>query len=271
MSEIVNNLKQPILIWEGVYKNFEEANIYSVGNGFSGEKWSENSTKVIIESLEMMRLKKTIPHFHKQRTIILVPIVCMLLDNLKTFKILDFGGGFGIGFLALKESLIMKNQLYEYYVVELPEVCEKAKSVFKKYLPEDLSNKRILFEHSIPERRKYDLVYSASAIQYISNWKSVLKDLVKSRPQLLLLSDLFAGSIPTFATLQNYYGSKIPHWFLNIEEVIHLMEELGYALKMNVSDFSRRLGVDGNLPMENFPSANQLGATCNLLFTKIYD
>lgn len=271
MSEIINNPPPLISIWEGVYDNFEEAKINSVGSGFSGEKWSENSTNVIIQCLEMMRLKKNIPQFHKQRAIILIPIVCMLLNHLKNLKILDFGGGFGIGFLALKESLVMQDEMYEYDVIELPEVCDEAKKVFAQYLPEDLSSKRIVFENLIPQDKKYDLVYSASAIQYIADWKSMLKELVKSRPQFLLLSDVFAGPIPTFATLQNYYGSKIPHWFFNIEEVVLSMAGLGYALKINASDFSRRLGVDGGLPMENFPLVNKLSCTCNLLFTKIYD
>ena len=43
---------------------------------------------------------------------------------------------------------------------------------------------------------------------------------------------MFLGNIKSFVTLQNYYESKIPHWFLNFNEFNEFMKNNGYKLKL---------------------------------------
>ena len=85
-------------------------------------------------------------------------------------------------------------------------------------------------------------------------------------PRLLILSGLTAGDIETFVTYQNYYGSKVPAWFWNVNEIISAVENLSYSLiYKSVLAFSY-LGKIQPLPMENFPPKYRLERECNLMF-----
>ena len=68
--------------------------------------------------------------------------------------------------------------------------------------------------------------------------------------------------------MQNYYGCKIPVRFLNRDDVIRTIEDLGYRLIYKALHFSKRLGKEGPLPMDNFPVENRLEHPCQLLFQK---
>ena len=41
---------------------------------------------------------------------------------------------------------------------------------------------------------------------------------------------MFVGNIKSFVSLQNYYKSKIPHWFINFNEFNNYLHSLGYIL-----------------------------------------
>ena len=91
------------------------------------------------------------------------------------------------------------------------------------------------------------------------------------KPKYILLSDIFAGSIKSYATLQNYYDSKIPHWFLNLNEILDIFSSNGYELVMKTYATSRRLGVEDILPMSNFPEELRLTQTLHLLLKNKVD
>ena len=110
-----------------------------------------------------------------------------------------------------------------------------------------------------------NLIYSSSAIQYVEDWRGILESLAAYGAKYLLLSDVFAGDIPGFVTLQNYYGSRIPHWFINLDELVSVAAENGYELMMKTVSTSRRLGADDILPMNNFPPEYRLDYSLHLL------
>jgi putative methyltransferase (TIGR04325 family) len=118
---------------------------------------------------------------------------------------------------------------------------------------------------------KFDLVYAASSLQYVENWQKLIENFIELGPKYILLSDVFAGNINSYVSLQNYYGSKIPHWFLSLKEVLAIFEISGYKMIMKSYATSRRLAFEDFLPMNNFPTELQLPQTLNLLFHKICD
>jgi len=95
-----------------------------------------------------------------------------------------------------------------------------------------------------------------------------LTDLAAYNSEYILLSDVFAGSNPSFVSLQNYYDSKIPHWFINFDELIEVLDSIGYQLKMKSYAGSRRLHFDDTLPMDNFPEQYRVKQTLHLLIQK---
>ena len=51
-------------IWEGVYPNFKEAEMFRVGSGFSGATYSKRSMEAAKDCQMALRSNKPIPIFH---------------------------------------------------------------------------------------------------------------------------------------------------------------------------------------------------------------
>ena len=247
-------------IWEGVYSNFQEAYKFRVGLGFSGSTYIKRSMEVAIKCRMALRNNRPIPIFHKQRGIYLPITVGMMLGSSDKIKVLDFGGGLGIGYMSLQESIGSEVANVNYNIIEVPEVCQIASDL---HVGNDL-----VYSSHLPTTGVFDLIHAASSIQYIEKWKDVLIKFTQLEPEYILLSDIFAGHIQSYVTLQNYYESKIPHWMLNIEEILQLFKIKGYRLVMKEYANSRRLDAQDILPMINFPEELRLSQTLHLLFRK---
>jgi hypothetical protein len=88
-------------------------------------------------------------------------------------------------------------------------------------------------------------------------------------PELLVLVGITAGGrIPTFATLQNYYGNWLPVWFWNQNEFVSFIEGLGYECILSQDAEARYFGRVRNLPMSNFPRTHRLSRKCDLVFRR---
>lgn len=253
-----NKLTGEFNIWEGIYGSFHDTGSDAIGPGFGGDIYRTRALNVAHECLAAVNTGRPIPSFYKQRSTLLAPVAAMMLESKVPLRILDFGGGLGTGYMALCESILYHSGAIDYTIVEIPEVCETGREL--------LSRREIAYLDSLPSQGEFDLVHSASALQYIEDWQQALKSLSGYGAEYILLSDVFAGSIPTFVTLQNYYGSRIRHWFLNFEELLKLISSLGYQLVMKSFVNARRLGAEDILPMENFPASHRLEQSLHLLF-----
>lgn len=247
-------------IWEGIYDSFQSAAAEKIGAGFGGEIYRERSLVAANECLAALKSSKPIPQFHKQRSTLLPIAVAMMLGNNEIVKILDFGGGLGIGYMTLSESIPNDFNRTKYTIVEDPAVCDVGRDLISgqgvKYLP------------ILPSSGDFDLIHAASSLQYIENWRDLIEKFASLNPKYILLSDVFAGDINSFVTLQNYYGSRIPHWFLNLKELLDTFYKRGYRLNMQSYATSRRLNIDDILPMANFPENLRLQQSLHLLFQK---
>ena len=169
----------------------------------------------------------------------------------------------------MKESLVDKFNKVNYFIIELDQLVEDGKKI---YLIDDpinsLFGNNIFFHKSLPDNLHIDLVHTSSAIQYIQDWKSLIIKFSNLGPKYLLFSDVFAGNIPTFVTLQNYYNHKVQHWFFNFNEFVSFVESLGYKLIMKQTVSSLRANSANILPMDNFPESHRLSETLHLFFIK---
>jgi putative methyltransferase (TIGR04325 family) len=128
-----------------------------------------------------------------------------------------------------------------------------------------------MYTSELPTAANFDLIHAASSFQYIEYWQDLLAKFAALRPEYILFSDVFAGSIKSYVTLQNYYESKIPHWFLNLNELLDTFNSHGYRLVMKSYATSRRLDAEDTLPMANFPEDLRLTQSLHLLLKKISD
>lgn len=247
-------------IWEGVYGSFEQAP--AVGPGFSGSAYSSRALDAAREALGAVRSGTPMRQVLTQRTVVLPPVVACTLQHAPSVSVLDFGGGLGIGYLTLLESIPGVAERLEYHIVEIPAVCETGRQLFA-------SVPRLTFHEHLPEprhARAFTIVYSSSALQYVPDWRNLLAKLAGYGPEVLLLSDVFAGDIPTFCSLQNYYESRIPQWFLNLRDLTDMLATAGYTFQMKTRASVKLLDRDGALPMENFDPPYRLSETLHLLF-----
>jgi len=259
MTKTTDQIK-PFHIWEGIYPDFQSAVTEAKGAGFSGEVYRSQSLQVATECLVALKSEKPIPAFHKQRSTQLPLTVAMMLGDKKQVSILDFGGGLGIGYMTLAESIPADLKRIEYTIVEVPEVCQNGMDLH--------AGGRVKYTSVLPTPAKFNLIHAASSLQYIEHWQDLVAKFVAIKPEYILLSDVFAGSIKSYVTLQNYYESKIPHWFLNLNELLDTFNSYGYRLAMKSYSTSRRLDVEDTLPMTNFPEDLRLTESLHLLLQK---
>ena len=116
-------------IWEGIYSSFQFAEEEAKGPGFNGDVYRKRSLQASTECFATLKSGNPIPPFHKQRSTHLPPTVAMMLGAKERVKILDFGGGLGIGYMTLAESIPTDLKRIEYTILEVPEVCKSGRDL----------------------------------------------------------------------------------------------------------------------------------------------
>ena len=77
--------------------------------------------------------------------------------------------------------------------------------------------------------------------------------------------DIYAGKIETFCTLQKYFKYKMPHWFLDINEIKKIFKS-NYELINSSYAHTLRLNKLGEINMDNFQKKYRLKNSINLLY-----
>ena len=250
-------------IWEGVFPSFELAEKEKVEEGFSSIRYITQARKVATESFIALSENRRIPLFHKQRFTLLPITISFLLNLKKEIQIIDFGGGLGIGYMNCLESIPHVNKKITYNIVELDEVCKEGIIFSEKH------NLPVFYSNSIPKNKNFDLIFCSSVLQYIKEWRSLIEEFAQTDASKILLSDVYCGNFPeSFATIQNYYESKIPQWFFSTSDLINEFKKYGFELELHTEATGKRAGKVDILPMSNFPKSHQIETTSHLLFSK---
>jgi len=183
---------------------------------------------------------------------ILALLASVLCAHAGRVRILDFGGGMGIGFVHVI-SAVGRCTALEYHIVETPPMCAGGLELFR-------DDPRVQFHTSIPRRAgQFDIVYSCSALQYVDDYVGVLRDLCGLAAQFVLFIELSAGDVPTYVTVQrNVRGARIPYRFINGAELLRCMADSGYEVLF-------RSTGDRVYDQHNFPQRYRLGRTANIL------
>jgi putative methyltransferase (TIGR04325 family) len=252
--------KNSFNIWEGTYTHFDNAP--RKGKGFSGETWCQRTKASVGESLRALRENGHIPEEAKFRNYILPVLAALAAEDAKNLRILDFGGGMGNSFLPLLADMVEAKKV-ELHIVETDAVCTAGQELFA-------DEPSVIFHSTLPDdQRPFDIVHAGSVLHYIRDWQEILAKLASYKPRYILLSDVLAGDIPTFASCQQYYGDTIPVWFWNIKDILTCIEGLGFRLLFKAPFVAKILGREGSLPMGNMPPDRRLSHTCHLLFGQI--
>ena len=243
-------------IWEGEFKTFLEATRKSKGKGFSGKKWKDSQLRDFETCIKYSLRKEKLPIIICYRYKNFGSIIEKFFSKKKIIKILDYGGGFGLGFYYLRQNKSFDK--IDYSIVEKNEIVDK----FKKLNP------NIKYKSHLNKRELYDIINFCSVLQYVKDWKIFINNISKTKTKYIYFSDMFVGNIKSFVSLQNYYKSKIPHWFINFNEFNNYLHSLGYILIQKKKMITKRLNKKTTLQMNNFSKKNRIKYTLNLLYKK---
>ncbi len=246
-------------VWEGVFSSFAEAP--AVGQGFDGPIWRDRSVTAARDTAAQARARRPLDYALRQRNALLPALVAALLATQERVNILDFGGGPGTSYLLLAQTMPDAVGRIDYTIVDVDSICAAGRELFNGKTGPTFCN-------GLPDTARFDIVHAASVLQYIEDWRSLVARLAGYNARFLSLADMFIGDFKTYVTLQNYYGSKIRHWFFNADEFIDAVQGKGYALALRSHCDAKILDRYGPLPMQNFPPALRLVNTSNLLFCR---
>jgi putative methyltransferase (TIGR04325 family) len=223
-----------------------------MGQGFESDAWlgdMERYAQAAVDALHGDRAgaAPNVPQYHA--------LLSMLVASSRPVRVLDFGGGMGIGFANMRRSIAAETAL-EYLIVDNEESCERGRRLLREFpsvrfmseLPRDVEN--------------VDVMVLSGVLQFVENYEELLGELSAFKPSHWLFTFLPAGEIPTFASAQlNVPGSVLPVWFFNLNELVQKIEALGFRLIF-------KSALDRVFDMSNFPLTHQLPRQCNLLFRR---
>jgi putative methyltransferase (TIGR04325 family) len=244
-------------IWEGIYSSFAEAG----GNVdvFAEEPWVGRSTEKGKRIRSAARSAAFLPPATETHEYCIPVLAGLVQARRGQVRILEFGGSVGFTFHAIADALGDPEAL-EMHVVDNESICRAGREVFS-------GETRLEWHVRPPVGRKFDVVHCGSSIQYSPDWLGRVGELAALGPDFLVFDDLPAGEVPTFVSLQYYYGKKIPHWFFGVREFVDTVTRAtGYRLCYRARFMGTFLGRRGPLPMENFPASHRLETACNLAF-----
>jgi len=248
------------IVWEGVFETFQDAKArHAEKTGvdvFRARRWLDNTLSQTKQALRQ-GAAPTGAATHDD----LLPVLASQVAKANgCVRILDFGGGMGAGVPKVFASL-PSGAAAEITIIDNAESCTAGRTLFG-------AQPGVIFTESFPPQNQlFDIVHCGSSLHYADDWRHALKTLAGYEADHLLFSEVPAGEIPTFVSLQVYYEHLIPMRFWNIGEFVGALEKLGYTFISQTALIPTIRGVTGPLPMANFPEDHRLEYYCHLFFS----
>lgn len=250
-------------IWDGIYESFAQVPV--LGDGFASDAWlSETQRYTQAAAMALRNNRGEIAENVAQYHVLVSLLVAACGSRERPVRVVDLGGGMGVGFASLMRSIHSELRV-EYLVVDNEESCKRGRQLFADFpevrfcseLPGDPA--RVDAAHDFGN---VDVLVLSSVLQFVEDYEEFLKELANVAPAFWFLTFVPAGEIPTFASAQlNVPGSVLPVWFFNVRELVARVEALGYRLVF-------KSALDRVFDMSNFPPTHQLTRHCNLLFRR---
>jgi putative methyltransferase (TIGR04325 family) len=231
-------LAEPKRLFQGVYRHVRD--VPPRGPGYEDGMHRAEASREVARLMRLGGVRPTALDDEAGALLSLL-IAAATVGSRDPLRIVDFGGGPGLGYAQITSGLASR-PFIDYHVVELPSVCADGRRLFG-------DDPHIHFHSSIPSRLEaVDLVYAAGALEVIDDWQGVLRTLCRLEPRWVLLSGVCCGDFETFATaFMAIKGSAIPVWLLNVHAIVDVMTDCGYYLLFRT--LLERVHAQDNFPV----------------------
>ena len=241
-------------------QNIKEYNTYEDAlNDCSTQKAYENielCCMIADKTINYEKILKDKPYLIKSSNVFLLNAIQLhLLENCKkNITILDFGGACGAHYFETV-NLFNNNYNVKWIVVETSEMVKSAKN-------HGIEDGNLVFIDNMEKINEFiDLIYCSGALQYVSNWKLFLNNLIDIKAKYILFNRMmFNENDRTFITIQksklfdngpglmpnNYVNKDIyyPHTTISKNEFMNTMTEKDYNLEWIFNENSGKININ---------------------------
>lgn len=240
--------------WQGVYERFTDVSAHGVG--FDDDVWAGETRQYTERIMQECARADRLPAVVDDNALLAMLLAVSSGAGASRLRVLDFGGGMGMSYVLSAASMRYPEGL-EYHIVENPKICRDGARLFS-------TDERVHFHERIPESLPdLYLVYINSALQYVADYRGLLRSLCALSPRYVFLARCSTGRVPTYATAQlNHPGKRIAYWFINVDELVSILGDLGYA-----PIFVARGPYA--IVQDNFEERYRIGGAANLLFSRL--
>ena len=220
------------LEYSGPYESWWIANQNSVG--YDSSVILEKIKKSTFEVLDNEQIYERDGRSFSEKPLNNTLIKTLEQIGIRNKTIVDFGGSLGSNYINYRD--FFSNYFKKYYIIEQEGVCNLGREIASKYnLP--LNYVENLYEIN----EQIDIVLFSSSLQYIEDWKHLVKEFVVKKPEFILIDrhPLTDNESKIYVQLNTGYYEKTVTYPLHIlNEEKFLSEFKGYKLKKKwVSDF----------------------------------
>ena len=280
MKKLLKRLTPPIL-WDllkrikpnygffGVYSEFSEVSYedpwLDVG-WISGQKQKLSN----LESSRNEQLFLPLPHLNDY---LMIPCLLInLLSQKNSIKVLDHYGGTGFIYHVIYPYLLFPENV-KWSVLDNPTLLKIGVDYTKQMVAQiegDSLGISYISDMPDPSLEKFDVIYVNSSVQYYSDYKKNIRDLIALQPKYFIFTRLMSGEGITFVCYQKIIAKGTPCRFINSWEFSEIFRENGYDLIFKAPNKEENYGRGSihDREFKDIPEENQTPFSIHMVFGK---
>tara|TARA_B100000315_G_C14552669_1_gene576647 strand:- start:470 stop:1318 length:849 start_codon:yes stop_codon:yes gene_type:complete len=280
MKEYIKQIVPPILL--ALYKKFRPRYGFfgvltdypevALENPWEDTDWISAQKEKLLPLEVSGGEKLFLPSPHLTNCLVIPCLFINLLSREKTTSVLDHWGGTGLVYHYLYPYLSFPQNV-EWSVFDRPALLKLGEEFTKKRTRQQPDSPRkinFISDHQNLSRKKFDIVYVNSSVQYSVDYQKTLLDLMALQPKYFIFTRLMSGEGKTFLCSQKIFTKRTPCRFINSWEFSDFFVKNGYDLIFKSPNKDELYGPESfyDRAFKDVPDEYQIPFSIHLVFGK---